>query len=202
MRTLAGVGVTVTEPPVGDGVDGLDDEPQASSAIEEAERVETAKSKGRQGLFMMTRAAPRGVVSKKLRRRGCAAPSVRPVRDAAERATLGFSTMTAANRGKGGPMYVACKQCGGLFNVGALSDDGVVDCIHCGTPISRRRASEAPSLLERRYGDRAEFKALLAVQQAVLDKRDKHGPFAADAVDADAYDLDSPPASSEQGDAR
>jgi hypothetical protein len=98
-------------------------------------------------------------------------------------------------------MYVACKQCGGLFNVGALSDDGVVDCIHCGTAISRRRASEAPSVLERRYGDRAEFKALLAVQQAVLDKRDKHGPFAFDAGDADAHDLDAPPASSERGDA-
>ncbi len=86
-------------------------------------------------------------------------------------------------------MYVACKQCGGLFNVVAMPRDGFVECIHCHAPISRRSPSDAPSALERRYGDRAEFRALLAVQQAVLDKRDKHDE--PPPISADAFDLDS-----------
>jgi hypothetical protein len=86
-------------------------------------------------------------------------------------------------------MYVACKQCGGLFNVVSMPRDGFVECIHCHATISRRSASQAPGTLEERYGDRAEFKALLAAQQAVLDRRDKHEE-PVPAV-ADAFDLDS-----------
>jgi len=85
-------------------------------------------------------------------------------------------------------MYVACKQCNGWFNAVAMPDDGTVECIHCHAPIARRSSSRFPVSLEARYRDRAEFRALLAVQQAVLDKRSKHPepppPLSPEAFDA------------------
>jgi len=70
-------------------------------------------------------------------------------------------------------MYVACKSCGGWFNATPAPDAPSVDCVHCGEPIVLRASVHPSGVFDSAHRDRAEFRSLLAVQQAVLDKRVK-----------------------------
>jgi hypothetical protein len=84
-------------------------------------------------------------------------------------------------------MYVACKLCGGWFNAVPVPDARSVECAHCHAPIMLRTSSYPPGVFEVRYRDRAEFRSLLAVQQAVLEKRVKR----ADRPPSDSDDVDN-----------
>jgi hypothetical protein len=70
-------------------------------------------------------------------------------------------------------MYVACKLCGGWFNATPEPDARSVDCAHCRAPITLRASLVPSGTFATAQRDRAEFRSLLAAQQAVLDKRAK-----------------------------